>query len=362
MPILHKNISTEADIHNPKWFIGADNGDVSWKNEQGNLESTDELVLPAALNFVDASIAPPTTNSGDIYVLSSGGSVNAGWGSVSLGDWVRYDGTDWNSITPQKSTLCYDKTNDVLMSFNGSNWGQVGSDSIYTSSGTSISSLSITMTDSITMTTGDAATTGLRIVSGHTRNGFGENDILFSIRDISSDDVFTVGGSDSLSIETSIQTKDNLVFYGSEYFSLFNVRAFTIDEDTVPVYGHSGVRMRCTSGFYLNEDTWIDKVASQEFILSNTGTNLDKFKSINDFADVTEQTTRGFWSGDEAERFLVFDETGRIRIKAVDSTTPDSFLVASEMSFRLDESGNQLTFKVKYSDGTTVKSGSIALT
>ena len=113
MAILHKNISAEGDIHNPKWFSGANNGDVAWRNELGVLESTDELVLPAALNFVDGSVAPPTSNSGDIYVISSGASVNAGWGTVALGDWVRYDGTTWNVITPQKSSLCYNETTAV---------------------------------------------------------------------------------------------------------------------------------------------------------------------------------------------------------------------------------------------------------
>ena len=141
MAILHKNISAEGDIHNPKWFSGANNGDVAWRNELGVLESTDELVLPAALDFVDGSAAPPTSNSGDIYVLSSGASVNAGWGTVSLGDWVRYDGTTWNVITPQKSSLCYNETTDALNSYDGSTWSAIGSGgggggSIYTADGT----------------------------------------------------------------------------------------------------------------------------------------------------------------------------------------------------------------------------------
>ena len=126
MAILHKNITAAADIHNPKWFSGANSGDYAFKNEKGELESIDELLLPAALNFVDGSVAPPTTNSGDIYILSSGGSVNAGWGGVSLQDWVRYDGTAWNSITPQKSSLCYDKTADSLKFYNGSAWAALG--------------------------------------------------------------------------------------------------------------------------------------------------------------------------------------------------------------------------------------------
>ena len=140
MAILHKNISAEGDIHNPKWFSGANNGDVAWRNELGVLESTDELVLPAALDFVDGSVAPPTSNSGDIYVLSSGASVNAGWGTVSLGDWVRYDGTTWNVITPQKSSLCYNETTDALNSYDGSTWSAIGSgggggSTIYTADG-----------------------------------------------------------------------------------------------------------------------------------------------------------------------------------------------------------------------------------
>ena len=157
MPTLHKNITASADIHNPKWFPDANNGDVAWRNEKGELESTDELVLPAALNFVDASVAPPTTNDGDIYVLSSGGSVNAGWGAVSLDDWVRYDGTDWNEITPQKSSLCYNENEDKLYSYDGADWVLVGGDSIYTASGTVPTSVVATLTDTLTFNGGSGA-------------------------------------------------------------------------------------------------------------------------------------------------------------------------------------------------------------
>ena len=150
MPILHKNITAETDIHNPKWFSNANNGDYAWKNEQGNLESIDELLLPAALNFVDGSVAPPTSNAGDIYVLSSGGSVDAGWGSVSINDWVRYDGAAWNAITPQKSSLCYNETSNNLLSFNGVAWAGLGGDSIYTADDTIGSARVATLTDTIT--------------------------------------------------------------------------------------------------------------------------------------------------------------------------------------------------------------------
>jgi len=154
MAILHRNITNSSDIHNPKWFPDSNNGDYAFKNEKGELESTDELLLPAALNFVDGSVAPPTTATGDIYILSSGGSVNAGWGSVSLQDWVRYDGDAWNSLTPQKSSLCYDKTADSLMSFDGSAWNAIGGggggNTIYTADDTIGSNRVATITDNLT--------------------------------------------------------------------------------------------------------------------------------------------------------------------------------------------------------------------
>ena len=122
----HRDI-LEAELHEPKGFTTANNGDSIWRNEQGLGEWTDREVLPAALNFVDASVAPPTTASGDIYVLSLGASIHANWGTVALKDWVRYDGVSWKVITPSKSILCYDKTLDVLMAYSGSLWATVGS-------------------------------------------------------------------------------------------------------------------------------------------------------------------------------------------------------------------------------------------
>ena len=159
MAILHKNINNESDIHVPKWLPSANNGDYAFKNEKGELESIDELLLPAALNFVDGSVAPPTTSVGDIYILSSGASVNAGWGSVALQDWVRYDGALWNSLTPQKSSLCYDKTADALMSFNGTAWVAIGAggDSIYTADGTIATNRVATITDVLTLAGGKLA-------------------------------------------------------------------------------------------------------------------------------------------------------------------------------------------------------------
>ena len=144
----HRDI-LEAELHEPKGFTTANNGDSIWKNEQGLSEWTDREVLPAALNFVDASLAPPTTATNDIYVLSLGASIHANWGTVALKDWVRYDGVAWKVITPSKSILCYDKTEDALMSYDGSVWATIGGDSIYTDSGVVPSSTVATITDSL---------------------------------------------------------------------------------------------------------------------------------------------------------------------------------------------------------------------
>jgi hypothetical protein len=200
MPVLHKNINAEIDIHVPKWMPSANVGDVAWKNELGELESTDELVLPAALNFVDASVAPPTTNAGDIYVLSSGGSVNAGWGSVALKDWVRYDGTTWNEVTPQKSTLCYDETLDVLMAYDGADWQQVGA-SLYATDGTLTGDRIVSLDgNTLTFDAGDALLGGV-IIDGSSYTG--SEDPVFRVIGVGTGNTFSINedgfiGNDSI--------------------------------------------------------------------------------------------------------------------------------------------------------------------
>ena len=137
----HKDI-LEAELHEAKGFTTANNGDSLWRNENGNSEWIDREVLPSALNFVDGSSAPPTASTGDIYVLSTiTTTLDPLWGvSPILNDWVRYDGTEWQLITPSKSIMCYDKTLDVLMSYNGSTWASVGTD-------TNIANTNLTQTD-----------------------------------------------------------------------------------------------------------------------------------------------------------------------------------------------------------------------
>lgn len=55
------------------------------------------------------------------------------------------------------------------------------------------------------------------------------------------------------------------------------------------------------------------------------------------------------------------DVNGRRIQKALNSAIADGTLNASEMSFYIDETANELKVKVKYADGTTVKVGTVSL-
>jgi hypothetical protein len=52
----------------------------------------------------------------------------------------------------------------------------------------------------------------------------------------------------------------------------------------------------------------------------------------------------------------------RLVIGTPDSAPTDADLGAASISFYLDEAGNELQVRVKYADGTTLKTGAIALT
>ena len=54
-------------------------------------------------------------------------------------------------------------------------------------------------------------------------------------------------------------------------------------------------------------------------------------------------------------------QSGAIIIGAPASAVSDAAMGASRVSFYLDEAGNKLKFKVKYADGTTIKTGEVAI-
>ena len=71
-----------------------------------------------------------------------------------------------------------------------------------------------------------------------------------------------------------------------------------------------------------------------------------------DFGGTDREFLRGWSDGTNA----------RVALAAPASAPTDANLAASQVSAILDESGHTLNFRVRYSDGTTLKSGSVALT
>jgi len=300
MAILHRNITNSSDIHNPKWFPDANNGDYSFKNEKGELESTDELLLPAALNFVDGSVAPPTTATGDIYILSSGGSVNAGWGSVSLQDWVRYDGTAWNSLTPQKSSLCYDKTADSLMSFDGSAWNAIsgggggGGNTIYTANDTVGSSRQATLTDTITFKNGTFKSEGADTLSTSSAlqiyDGDGTPNLLWEFRNNGSvivhQNVNIIGNSTGES-QFKFCRPINAASYGASY----NIDLFDSSNNQTTYARFGGKIISNTTGSEYGE-------ANIQIRKNGTITTLAEFDSVDGLSILANTTTNLFKAGD----------------------------------------------------------------
>ena len=73
--------------------------------------------------------------------------------------------------------------------------------------------------------------------------------------------------------------------------------------------------------------------------------------------NATITKARAFWVQAGISQF-----DGRVIDSAPNSAIADAELPASSSSFYLNEAGNVLTVKVKYADGTTIKTGTIALT
>ena len=125
MSNLHLN-QDEANKHTPKGFDPAGNNTRPWKDEQGQSTYTENFELPRAINFVDGTVAPPTTADLDVYVLTGSGVVDSGWGTATFGDWVRFLNGIAAPITPLAGALCYDDTASSWMEFDGSVWAASG--------------------------------------------------------------------------------------------------------------------------------------------------------------------------------------------------------------------------------------------
>jgi hypothetical protein len=131
--ILHKNIP-ELELHAPKGFTLGTTNSMSYaiRTEGDVADYQDIEYLPAAINFVDGNLPPPTLVLGDIYVVIDGGGgvVDPAWNGIPFNSWTRYDSSAWNGVAAVDGFQCYDKTAKEYKSFNGTVWaaGGVGTD------------------------------------------------------------------------------------------------------------------------------------------------------------------------------------------------------------------------------------------
>jgi hypothetical protein len=133
---LHVNLD-EANKHTPKGFDSAVNNTFLTKDESGLSTYKERMMLDKAINFVDGTLAPPTTANGDIYVLTGSGTVEAGWGGADFDDWVIFQNGIAVTITPLAGYLCYDTTASQWKEYDGADWVDFGGGVTNLSEGTS---------------------------------------------------------------------------------------------------------------------------------------------------------------------------------------------------------------------------------
>ena len=66
---------TGEQLHNPKGFDSASNNTTMVKDGSGSVLWTAQTDLPQALNIVSPQSAPPTENSGDVYLMDTTGTA-----------------------------------------------------------------------------------------------------------------------------------------------------------------------------------------------------------------------------------------------------------------------------------------------
>jgi hypothetical protein len=125
MSNIHAQLD-EANKHTPKGFDVVGNNTRPWKDELNESTYTENTILPRAINFVDGTVAAPTSLDGDIYVLIGSGVVDASWGTATFGDWARAFNTFYTPITPTEGMLCYDDTASTWMQYDGAAWAAFG--------------------------------------------------------------------------------------------------------------------------------------------------------------------------------------------------------------------------------------------
>lgn len=120
------NILDDDDLHVSKGFVNALVNAHLLRNEKNEHAWEQRVVLPQALKLVLSVEPPPSEVYGYTYLLDGTTSIHANWDDASGNDWVRYDGTTWNAISPEEGFLCYEKYNGEYLMFDGTSWESFG--------------------------------------------------------------------------------------------------------------------------------------------------------------------------------------------------------------------------------------------
>jgi len=172
----HKSIEN-SQIHPPKDFVTASDGDTLRRNLNAELEWSSNPWKLSVLDLADINAAPPTEVDGDRYILIEVASsvVDSGWDGAAINDIVEYseDQDNWGNYTPSEGDTLYDKDANREYRFDGTDWVATtgaGSGGIYDGSGTVPTSVVATLTDDITFS-GGASAGVVKIASDIKANG-----------------------------------------------------------------------------------------------------------------------------------------------------------------------------------------------
>jgi len=97
---------------------GTDNGDAVNKSQLDAAISGLTWKEPALDYITNNTVAPPTEESGDRYVLSDdGGAPHEDWDGASAGDIVDFNGSTWDAVTPTGNEAIFFDDDDSAMTF-----------------------------------------------------------------------------------------------------------------------------------------------------------------------------------------------------------------------------------------------------
>lgn len=128
-PNIHRDLAND-ELHTPKDLDTAPNSSGIVKTIKGDYEWRLLCWECPILDFVDAEAAPPTTASGDRYIIyaQTASTVDVEWGDAVVNDLVEYDidTTKYNSGTPHEGLTLYDKSRDGYWKYDGTHWQGYG--------------------------------------------------------------------------------------------------------------------------------------------------------------------------------------------------------------------------------------------